>query len=191
MTRQNRSFCNPEKSLRLARMSRIQKERNTLVGGFKNSKIIEATCVALSTKCSLQYPGHTSSGHLEIKQKNDCTLMLESEAATKYAVQQEGRKGTISQYFTTLHCPVCIELTQHWICSKCRRNPQHVGMKTDMLLAQHPSLTIWEGSLLDPPTIISNIMFWWNSLSVLLSFLALKMCQSNISLLCPTHLPQR
>ncbi|XP_073432100.1 DNA polymerase zeta catalytic subunit isoform X2 [Dendrobates tinctorius] len=36
------------------------------------------------------------------------------------------RKGTISQYFTTLHCPICDELTQHGICSKCRSQPQHV-----------------------------------------------------------------
>ncbi|KAE8602678.1 hypothetical protein XENTR_v10014081 [Xenopus tropicalis] len=40
--------------------------------------------------------------------------------------EQEARKGTISQYFTTLHCPVCDELTQHGICSKCRSQPQHV-----------------------------------------------------------------
>ncbi|XP_023368247.1 DNA polymerase zeta catalytic subunit [Otolemur garnettii] len=40
----------------------------------------------------------------------------------------EGRKGTISQYFTTLHCPVCDDLTQHGICSKCRSQPQHVAV---------------------------------------------------------------
>ncbi|XP_014636650.1 PREDICTED: DNA polymerase zeta catalytic subunit isoform X1 [Ceratotherium simum simum] len=39
-----------------------------------------------------------------------------------------GRKGTISQYFTTLHCPVCDDLTQHGICSKCRSQPQHVAV---------------------------------------------------------------
>ncbi|XP_075718396.1 DNA polymerase zeta catalytic subunit [Rhinoderma darwinii] len=38
----------------------------------------------------------------------------------------DARKGTISQYFTTLHCPICDELTQHGICSKCRSQPQHV-----------------------------------------------------------------
>lgn len=40
----------------------------------------------------------------------------------------EGRKGTISQYFTTLHCPVCDGLTQHGICSQCRSQPQHVAV---------------------------------------------------------------
>ncbi|XP_018415790.1 PREDICTED: DNA polymerase zeta catalytic subunit [Nanorana parkeri] len=40
----------------------------------------------------------------------------------------DSRKGTISQYFTTLHCPVCDELTQHGICSKCRSQPQHVAV---------------------------------------------------------------
>ncbi|KAG8444660.1 hypothetical protein GDO86_009719 [Hymenochirus boettgeri] len=39
---------------------------------------------------------------------------------------EDARKGTISQYFTTLHCPICDELTQHGICSKCRSQPQHV-----------------------------------------------------------------
>ncbi|XP_068087412.1 DNA polymerase zeta catalytic subunit isoform X2 [Hyperolius riggenbachi] len=38
----------------------------------------------------------------------------------------EARKGTISQYFTTLHCPICDELTQHGICGNCRSQPQHV-----------------------------------------------------------------
>eukprot|EP00062_Callorhinchus_milii_P009320 gi/632952995/ref/XP_007892154.1/ PREDICTED: DNA polymerase zeta catalytic subunit [Callorhinchus milii] len=41
-------------------------------------------------------------------------------------MDQDGRKGTISQYFTTLHCPVCDELTQLGICSKCRNHPQQV-----------------------------------------------------------------
>ncbi|XP_058881813.1 DNA polymerase zeta catalytic subunit-like isoform X1 [Acipenser ruthenus] len=41
---------------------------------------------------------------------------------------EAGRKGTISQYFTTLHCPVCDELTQLGICSRCRSQPQHVGL---------------------------------------------------------------
>lgn len=41
---------------------------------------------------------------------------------------QEGRKGTISQYFTTLHCPICDELTQHGICNKCRSQPQQVAV---------------------------------------------------------------
>ncbi|KAM4693357.1 LOW QUALITY PROTEIN: DNA polymerase zeta catalytic subunit [Discoglossus pictus] len=41
---------------------------------------------------------------------------------------QDARKGTISQYFTTLHCPICDELTQHGICSRCRSQPQHVAV---------------------------------------------------------------
>ncbi|RVE55860.1 hypothetical protein OJAV_G00230390 [Oryzias javanicus] len=39
-----------------------------------------------------------------------------------------GRKGTISQYFTTLHCPVCDELTQLGVCSECRAEPQRVAV---------------------------------------------------------------
>ncbi|XP_054832300.1 DNA polymerase zeta catalytic subunit [Eublepharis macularius] len=50
---------------------------------------------------------------------------IQKAAATSHS-EQESRKGTISQYFTSLHCPVCDELTQHGICSKCRSQPQHV-----------------------------------------------------------------
>ncbi|XP_051908620.1 DNA polymerase zeta catalytic subunit isoform X3 [Hippocampus zosterae] len=38
------------------------------------------------------------------------------------------RKGTIWQYFTTLHCPVCDELTQLGVCSRCRAWPQRVAV---------------------------------------------------------------
>ncbi|KAM5256763.1 DNA polymerase zeta catalytic subunit [Ctenodactylus gundi] len=48
------------------------------------------------------------------------------KAATSVRSQVEGRRGTISQYFTTLHCPVCDGLTQHGVCSQCRSQPQHV-----------------------------------------------------------------
>ena len=44
------------------------------------------------------------------------------------AGEEVGRKGTISQYFTTLHCPVCDELTQLGVCSRCRAEPQQVAV---------------------------------------------------------------
>ncbi|XP_050171813.1 DNA polymerase zeta catalytic subunit isoform X2 [Myiozetetes cayanensis] len=50
------------------------------------------------------------------------------KAASAARTELEGRKGTISQYFTTLHCPVCDELTQYGICNKCRSQPQHVAV---------------------------------------------------------------
>lgn len=50
------------------------------------------------------------------------------KAASAAHTELEGRKGTISQYFTTLHCPVCDELTQYGICNKCRSQPQHVAV---------------------------------------------------------------
>ncbi|XP_025054657.1 DNA polymerase zeta catalytic subunit, partial [Alligator sinensis] len=50
------------------------------------------------------------------------------KAASTVRNELEVRKSTISQYFTTLHCPVCDELTQHGICSKCRSQPQHVAV---------------------------------------------------------------
>lgn len=42
--------------------------------------------------------------------------------------EEVGRKGTISQYFTTLHCPVCDELTQLGVCLRCRAEPQRVAV---------------------------------------------------------------
>ncbi|XP_039981481.1 DNA polymerase zeta catalytic subunit isoform X2 [Xiphias gladius] len=51
-------------------------------------------------------------------QKASCSSAMGGEEA--------GRKGTISQYFTTLHCPVCDELTQLGVCSRCRAEPQRV-----------------------------------------------------------------
>ncbi|KAL1770212.1 DNA polymerase zeta catalytic subunit [Sigmodon hispidus] len=50
------------------------------------------------------------------------------KATSSSRSEVEGRKGTISQYFTTLHCPVCDDLTQHGICSRCRSQPQHVAV---------------------------------------------------------------
>ncbi|XP_010854900.1 PREDICTED: DNA polymerase zeta catalytic subunit isoform X2 [Bison bison bison] len=50
------------------------------------------------------------------------------KATSSSRSELEGRKGTIAQYFTTLHCPVCDDLTQHGICSKCRSQPQHVAV---------------------------------------------------------------
>ncbi|XP_072356139.1 DNA polymerase zeta catalytic subunit [Scyliorhinus torazame] len=52
--------------------------------------------------------------------------------------EQDARKGTISQYFTTLHCPVCDELTQLGICNKCRSNPQQVAV------ILHQEIREWE-----------------------------------------------
>ncbi|KAM4633548.1 DNA polymerase zeta catalytic subunit [Polymixia lowei] len=42
--------------------------------------------------------------------------------------EEAGRKGTISRYFTTLHCPVCDELTQLGVCARCRAEPQRVAV---------------------------------------------------------------
>lgn len=52
---------------------------------------------------------------------------------------EEGtKKGTISQYFTTLHCPVCDELTQLGVCARCRAEPQCVAVHL------HQDLRLWE-----------------------------------------------
>uniref|UniRef100_A0A674C2Q5 DNA polymerase zeta catalytic subunit n=1 Tax=Salmo trutta TaxID=8032 RepID=A0A674C2Q5_SALTR len=48
------------------------------------------------------------------------------------------RKGTISQYFTTLHCPVCDELTQLGVCTSCRGEPQRVA------ITLYQDMRLWE-----------------------------------------------
>uniref|UniRef100_A0A8C8FQF4 DNA polymerase zeta catalytic subunit n=1 Tax=Oncorhynchus tshawytscha TaxID=74940 RepID=A0A8C8FQF4_ONCTS len=48
------------------------------------------------------------------------------------------RKGTISQYFTTLHCPVCDELTQLGVCTSCRGEPQRVAINLNQ------DMRLWE-----------------------------------------------
>lgn len=53
-------------------------------------------------------------------------------------VDEVGRKGTISQYFTTLHCPVCDKLTQLGVCSRCRAEPQRVAVTL------HQDMSQWE-----------------------------------------------
>ncbi|XP_069017932.1 DNA polymerase zeta catalytic subunit isoform X2 [Embiotoca jacksoni] len=53
--------------------------------------------------------------------------------------EEVGRKGTISQYFTTLHCPVCDELTQLGVCWRCRAEPQRVAVTLYQDMRQ------WEG----------------------------------------------
>ncbi|XP_054900495.1 DNA polymerase zeta catalytic subunit [Poeciliopsis prolifica] len=54
-------------------------------------------------------------------QKASCSSAVGGE-------EPAGRKGTISQYFTTLHCPVCDELTQLGVCARCRADPQLVAV---------------------------------------------------------------
>lgn len=49
-------------------------------------------------------------------------------SSTEGGSEEAGRKGTISQYFTTLHCPVCEQLTQLGVCSSCRSQPQRVAV---------------------------------------------------------------
>ncbi|KAM8726444.1 DNA polymerase zeta catalytic subunit isoform 4-T4 [Acanthopagrus schlegelii] len=51
-----------------------------------------------------------------------------ASSSSAVAGEEVGRKGTISQYFTTLHCPVCDELTQLGVCSRCRAEPQQVAV---------------------------------------------------------------
>ncbi|KAJ3606662.1 hypothetical protein NHX12_026181 [Muraenolepis orangiensis] len=50
------------------------------------------------------------------------------QKASMCGASEAGRKGTISQYFTTLHCPVCDQLTQLGVCARCRADPQRVAV---------------------------------------------------------------
>nr|XP_057925939.1 DNA polymerase zeta catalytic subunit [Doryrhamphus excisus] len=61
-----------------------------------------------------------------------------ASCSSAFGGEEAGRKGTISQYFTTLHCPVCDELTQLGVCSRCRAEPQRVAV------ALHQDMRQWE-----------------------------------------------
>ncbi|XP_030201116.1 DNA polymerase zeta catalytic subunit [Gadus morhua] len=50
------------------------------------------------------------------------------QKASLWGASEVGRRGTISQYFTSLHCPVCQQLTQLGVCSACRADPQRVAV---------------------------------------------------------------
>ncbi|KAJ8008958.1 hypothetical protein DPEC_G00083820 [Dallia pectoralis] len=63
-------------------------------------------------------------------QKASCSTVVRGE--------EVGRKGTISQYFTTLHCPVCDELTQLGVCAGCRAEPQRVAVTL------YQDMSLWE-----------------------------------------------
>ncbi|KAI1897439.1 hypothetical protein AGOR_G00083300 [Albula goreensis] len=63
---------------------------------------------------------------------------IQKAYATAGGAEEVGRKGTISQYFTTLHCPVCDELTQLGVCGRCRAEPQRVAVTL------HQELRLWE-----------------------------------------------
>lgn len=59
--------------------------------------------------------------------------------STASAGEEVGRKGTISHYFTTLHCPVCDDLTQLGVCARCRSEPHRVAVTL------HQDMRQWEG----------------------------------------------
>ncbi|XP_059212566.1 DNA polymerase zeta catalytic subunit [Centropristis striata] len=53
---------------------------------------------------------------------------VQKVSCSSSAAGGDERKGTISQFFTTLHCPVCDQLTQLGVCSGCRSEPQRVAV---------------------------------------------------------------
>ncbi|XP_067097392.1 DNA polymerase zeta catalytic subunit [Osmerus mordax] len=63
-------------------------------------------------------------------QKASCSTVCVGDEA--------GRKGTISHYFTTLHCPVCDQLTQLGVCARCRGQPHRVA------ITLHQDMRLWE-----------------------------------------------
>ncbi|XP_025150808.3 DNA polymerase zeta catalytic subunit isoform X3 [Bubalus bubalis] len=79
------------------------------------------------------------------------------KATSSSRSELEGRKGTIAQYFTTLHCPVCDDLTQHGICSKCRSQPQHVAviLNQEIRELERQQERLVKQPHTDPPAILS------------------------------------
>lgn len=82
--------------------------------------------------------------HLLFKGKSHHLPVFIAQVQRAWSVTGSGRgeegtkKGTISQYFTTLHCPVCDELTQLGVCVRCRAEPQCVAVHLNQ------DLRLWE-----------------------------------------------
>lgn len=56
--------------------------------------------------------------------------------------QPNNKKGTISQYFKSKHCPVCEQLTTKNLCTRCRDNPQQtVVVLSSRIMATDNRLT--------------------------------------------------
>lgn len=61
-------------------------------------------------------------------------------------------QGTLGQYFATMHCPICKELTTDNVCSRCRDNPQKVAtilsqQIRDLELAHHSVTMVTQWNL--------------------------------------------
>ena len=55
--------------------------------------------------------------------------MAQVRRAPAHAVEGGKRpKGTIGQYFATMHCPVCEQLTVEGVCAQCRKDPAKVAI---------------------------------------------------------------
>ncbi|XP_061780433.1 DNA polymerase zeta catalytic subunit [Nerophis lumbriciformis] len=58
----------------------------------------------------------------------DLPRIQKASCPSVYGGEEARRKGTISQYFTTLHCPACDRLTPLGVCAPCRSQPQRVAV---------------------------------------------------------------
>lgn len=112
-------------------------------------RAIKLPALCVSTDCSLMV--HTRHLLVELRAQPELTAshsaspcvsvpQVQKASCSSAAAGEEagGRKGTISQYFTTLHCPVCDELTQLGVCARCRSEPQRVAVTL------HQDMRQWE-----------------------------------------------
>ncbi|XP_061750084.1 DNA polymerase zeta catalytic subunit isoform X3 [Nerophis ophidion] len=58
----------------------------------------------------------------------DLPRIQKASCPSVYGGEEGRRKGTISQYFTSLHCPACDRLTPLGVCAPCRSQPQRVAV---------------------------------------------------------------
>lgn len=50
--------------------------------------------------------------------------------------ESSSKKGTIGQYFTSLHCPICEKLTTDNICTNCSKRPHLVSITLSSRIQQ-------------------------------------------------------
>ncbi|KAG7257685.1 hypothetical protein CRUP_038023 [Coryphaenoides rupestris] len=73
-------------------------------------------------------PQFDAKGSLVVQTDSTTDIVSQVQKASLWGASEGRRKGTISQYFTTLHCPVCDHLTQLGVCARCREDPQLVAV---------------------------------------------------------------
>ena len=91
---------------------------------YITKQILPALDRALSILGVNVYPWYTELPRIQ----RPTTAFISDETGSK--------KGTIGQYFTSLHCPICEKLTTDNICNDCSKNPHLISITLSSRIQQ-------------------------------------------------------